>query len=131
MPKKAKASDSNQWAAHVVSGVTGLPSPTGLVEQVRAKHNAAKNPAAVALGQLGGLKGGKARAKALSPKQRSEIARKGAKVRWSTKNRIQKMVQQGKTSLQIAKALGMPLDHVSPKIAEVRRESRQKSLATA
>ena len=41
-----------------------------------------KNPAAVALGRLGGLKGGKARAKALTPQQRSEIAKKAAKARW-------------------------------------------------
>ena len=42
-----------------------------------------KNPAAVALGRLGGLKGGKARAKALSPKKRSAIAKSAAKARWS------------------------------------------------
>lgn len=42
----------------------------------------AKNPAAVALGRLGGLKGGKARAEKLSAKRRSQIARKAAKARW-------------------------------------------------
>lgn len=42
-----------------------------------------KDPAAVALGRKGGLKGGKARADSLSPKQRSEIAQKAAKARWS------------------------------------------------
>ena len=41
-----------------------------------------KNPAAVALGRLGGLKGGKARAERLTPEQRSEIARIAAQVRW-------------------------------------------------
>jgi hypothetical protein len=41
-----------------------------------------KNPAAVALGRLGGLKGGKARAAKLTPEQRSEISRKGALKRW-------------------------------------------------
>ena len=41
-----------------------------------------KNPAAVMLGRMGGLKGGKARAKALSPKRRSDIAKKAANVRW-------------------------------------------------
>lgn len=41
-----------------------------------------KNPAAVALGRMGGLKGGKARAKALTKKQRSESARRAAKARW-------------------------------------------------
>lgn len=43
-----------------------------------------KNPAAVALGRLGGLKGGKARAAKLTPEQRSEVARKAAKARWAT-----------------------------------------------
>jgi len=41
-----------------------------------------KNPAAVAMGKLGGPKGGPARAKALSPERRSEIARKAALKRW-------------------------------------------------
>lgn len=41
-----------------------------------------KNPAAVALGKLGGKKGGPARAKSLSPKKRTEIARKAALARW-------------------------------------------------
>ena len=40
-----------------------------------------KNPAAVALGRLGGLKGGRARAKKLSAEQRSEIAKKAASAR--------------------------------------------------
>lgn len=41
-----------------------------------------KNPAALALGRLGGLKGGKARAKKLSAKRRYEIAKKAAAARW-------------------------------------------------
>jgi len=41
-----------------------------------------KDPAAVALGRKGGLKGGKARAAAMTPKQRAQIARKAAKARW-------------------------------------------------
>jgi hypothetical protein len=44
-----------------------------------------KNPAAVILGHLGGLKGGKARAAKLSPKRRGEIARMAAKARWEKK----------------------------------------------
>ena len=44
-----------------------------------------KNPHAVALGRLGGLKGGPARAKKLSRKKLSEIARKGANARWGAK----------------------------------------------
>jgi len=42
-----------------------------------------KNPHAVALGRMGGLKGGAARAAALAPKKRSAIAAKAAKARWS------------------------------------------------
>ena len=46
---------------------------------------AAKNPHAVALGRLGGLKGGRARAEKLTPKRRAEIAMKAAAVRWGMK----------------------------------------------
>ena len=45
----------------------------------------AKNPDAQALGRLGGLKGGAARAKSLTPEQRSEIARKAVTARWAKK----------------------------------------------
>ena len=45
-----------------------------------------KNEAAVSLGRLGGLKGGKARAEKLTPEQRSEIARKAARKRWAAKD---------------------------------------------
>jgi len=41
-----------------------------------------KNPAAVALGRMGGLKGGNARAAKLSPRKRKAIAKKAAKARW-------------------------------------------------
>ncbi len=43
-----------------------------------------KNPAAVALGRLGGLKGGKARAEKLSAKRRKQIAKIAAQARWVT-----------------------------------------------
>jgi hypothetical protein len=49
-----------------------------VVEEVTKR----KNPAAVELGRLGGLKGGKARAEKLSSERRSEIARKAALARW-------------------------------------------------
>lgn len=42
-----------------------------------------KNPAAVALGRLGGVKGGPARAAKLTAKRRKEIARQAARTRWS------------------------------------------------
>jgi hypothetical protein len=44
-----------------------------------------KNPAAVALGRLGGLKGGIARAASLTPRKRSQMAEKAAKARWGKK----------------------------------------------
>jgi len=47
--------------------------------------NAGKNPAAVALGKLGGAKGGAARAAALSPRKRRAIAKKAAAARWGKK----------------------------------------------
>jgi hypothetical protein len=69
--------DPNQLAKMIVDMATGNapPEPTGRV----------KNPAAVALGKLGGPKGGAARAKSLSAKRRKEIARKAAKTRWGKK----------------------------------------------
>ena len=77
MPKrsrKATKDDLNQLAASIVAqAVGGKPVPE--IE--------GKNPAAVALGRLGGLKGGKARAKSLSAKKRAEIAKKAARKRWS------------------------------------------------
>ena len=48
----------------------------------KLKTQPEKNPAAVSLGRLGGLKGGKARAEKLTTKRRKEIARNAAKARW-------------------------------------------------
>jgi hypothetical protein len=48
-----------------------------------ANEHHVKNPAAVALGRLGGLKGGKARAEKLSASKRKAIAKKAAQARWS------------------------------------------------
>lgn len=53
-----------------------------VVAQATDEEHIVKNPAAVALGRLGGLKGGKARAEKLSPEQRREIAIKAARARW-------------------------------------------------
>jgi hypothetical protein len=62
---------------NVVQEVTG--QGTSKAEQVGEET---ENPHAVALGRLGGLKGGKARSKKLTPEQRKEIARKAAVARW-------------------------------------------------
>jgi hypothetical protein len=54
-----------------------------VAEATEEKPKREKNPAAVALGRLGGIKGGPARAEKLSAATRSRIARKAAKARWS------------------------------------------------
>ncbi len=53
---------------------------TGQVEDSESDN---RNPAAVALGKLGGAKGGKARADSLSKERKSEIAKRAARKRWN------------------------------------------------
>lgn len=67
--------DANQLAKSIVDLATGG-------DDSKPVDESGKNPAAVALGRLGGLKGGKARAEKLSSKKRSEIAKKAAAARW-------------------------------------------------
>jgi len=78
--------DINARAAAIVALSTGQPLPklTDAPELPKpvAVPAREKNPAAVALGRLGGLKGGNARAKALTKKKRAEIAKLAAAVRW-------------------------------------------------
>jgi hypothetical protein len=75
MPKRSGKQDVNEKAFSIVQKLTGL-APEGESERE-------KNPAAVALGRLGGLKGGKARASRLTTKQRRAAAQKAAKARWA------------------------------------------------
>lgn len=74
-PKRPK--DTNQLAKNIVDLATG--------EKKEEQPKSDKNPHAVELGRLGGLKGGKARAAKLSAKKRSEIAKKAAQARWNKK----------------------------------------------
>lgn len=74
-PKRPR--DANQLAKSIVDLSTGQAEEDNPDE--------GKDPAAVALGRKGGLKGGRARADSLTPEQRSEIAKKAAKVRWTPK----------------------------------------------
>lgn len=74
MSKPKRPRDANQLAKSIVDLSIG-----GTVEP---DLDEGKDPAAVALGRKGGLKGGKARAEKLSPEERSEIAKKAAKARW-------------------------------------------------
>ncbi len=79
---KKKISDVNTTAFQILQAVTGEPADTPSKKKAAKPE---KNPAAVALGRLGGLKGGKARAEKLSTKKRSEIAKKAAEARWKSK----------------------------------------------
>jgi hypothetical protein len=53
-----------------------------------------KNPAAVELGRLGGLKGGRATAEARSPQERSEAARRAVNARWEKYREEKKLIRQ-------------------------------------
>jgi hypothetical protein len=72
MPKRSSTKDVNQIAKSILDKATQLRE---------------KNPAAVALGRLGGLKGGKVRAERLSSKKRKAIAQKAAKARWASREK--------------------------------------------
>jgi hypothetical protein len=78
--KKKRDSDFAVNAFRIVQEATGQQSEE---RNEKPLSTEGKNPNAVALGHLGGLKGGKARTSKLSPEQRKEIAQKAAKVRWN------------------------------------------------
>jgi len=72
--KKKRPSDVNNLAFQIVREAT---------EEKPQEPAKEKNPAAVSLGRLGGLKDGPARAKKLPKKRRKEIAKEPAKARWA------------------------------------------------
>jgi hypothetical protein len=74
-PKRPR--DTNQLAKFIVDLATGEESEPKPMDT-------GKDPAAVALGRKGGLKGGTARAKSLPAKRRTEIAKKAAAKRWNS-----------------------------------------------
>jgi hypothetical protein len=67
--------DANQAAKHILDQITG--------DEPREEPPPVKNEAAVALGRLGGKKGGAARDAVLTSERKSEIAKKAAAARWS------------------------------------------------
>lgn len=75
--KKKQPTDIYLLAAQIVVAATGPAE-----EDQPQKSQPEKKSAAVALCRLGGLKGGKARAEKLSPKKRSQSAKKAAEARW-------------------------------------------------
>jgi hypothetical protein len=74
--RSSKKKDFTENAFSIVQKVTGQAEAAPVEKSV-------KNPAAVALGRLGGLKGGRARAEKLSKKKLSEIGKKAAQQRWA------------------------------------------------
>jgi hypothetical protein len=68
--------DANQLGKLIVDIATGEVADD-------AQQNSNKDPAAVALGRKGGLKGGKARAAGMTPEERSDAARRAAQARWA------------------------------------------------
>jgi hypothetical protein len=78
MPESKRPRDPNELAHRIfLESIGEAPKFT--------PEEKPKNPAAVALGRLGGLKGGIARAAALTPRKRSQIAAKAAAKRWGKK----------------------------------------------
>ena len=74
MPTRSSKPDLNQLAKRILDEAAG--------DEPKTEPPPVKNEAAVALGRLGGKKGGAARAAALTPEQRSAIARMAAGARW-------------------------------------------------
>jgi len=72
--KGKRPRDTNQLAKFIVDVTTGQAEPPD--------PTAGKNPTAVKYGSMGGKKGGKARAKKLSPSERKAIAKRAANTRW-------------------------------------------------
>ena len=82
--KKKRPKDENQLAKSIVDeAVADVEGMEFAARRVMQTEEPEKNPAAVALGRLGGKKGGPARAKKLSKKRRQEIAKKAARTRWN------------------------------------------------
>lgn len=80
MPKRSSTKDENQIAHQLTQEIIlETESKPDIIDRPN------KNQAAVMLGRLGGLKGGKARSLALSSERKSEIARKAAETRWKKK----------------------------------------------
>ena len=75
-----RPTDINQLGKSIVDQATAEPEPV-----VAPEPPPGKNPAAVELGRLGGLKGGKARAASMTEERRKEIAKKAAAARWNKK----------------------------------------------
>lgn len=95
MPKRSSkhrgSEDINETVFRVFKASVGednVPSKT-LETEGSEIGTSSKNPAAVEIGRLGGLKGGRLRAEKLSSERRSEIAKNAAQTRWNTNRKTQ------------------------------------------
>jgi hypothetical protein len=76
---RKRSNDPNELARQIVDEATG--------EAPAFDPDEGKDPAAVALGRKGGLKGGKARAEKMTPEERAESARNAARARWGKQSK--------------------------------------------
>jgi hypothetical protein len=83
MHKRSSTADVAQNALRVVEEAIGAPLAEPKKPIQFPSQPKKKNAAAVALGKLGGRKGGRARAAKLSPQERTAIAQRAAKARWA------------------------------------------------
>ena len=95
MPTRSSKAPKREGTAHDFTVIARRVVEQAIGEKLDGSPlddpNAGKNPAAVALGKLGGAKGGAARAKALSKARRVEIAEKASAARWKSGTRRRKV----------------------------------------
>jgi hypothetical protein len=80
--KKRQSTDVNVTAFQILEAITSTPRIVSLPPK-----SPRKNPAAVALGRLGGIKGGPARKEKLNAERRDQIASDAARARWAKKRK--------------------------------------------
>ena len=92
MPKRSSTGrDPNTLAFRIAQEATGQATPSEAPAQ-----GYEKNPAAVALGRLGGLRSGATRKQATTPDQRRDYARIAARARWSAEGRAKALLRRGR-----------------------------------
>jgi hypothetical protein len=114
MPKKQ---DYSQDALSAIERLIGEP----LVE--KKTTTPPKNPAAVALGRLGGNKGGPARAASLTHEQRKAIAQKAAKARWSKKDTVKKSVSKAVSAKELEAALNLKPGAIASAMKNLKKKA--------
>lgn len=93
-----------------------------IVDMATGSDKSPKNPAAVALGRLGGKKGGRARADKLSAEQRSAIAKLAAEKRWKDKKE-----RKGRTTKELQNELGISGDLLEKALSKSKLKGESQS----